>query len=149
MRKALELARTAQGYGEVPVGAVVVLDNQLLGEGCNGPIGRTDPTAHAEMLALRQAARALKNYRMPDATLYVTVEPCTMCAGALIHARIKTLVFAATEPRAGAIVSSAQVLDNPKLNHKVQVLHGLMAEESSVLLRSFFASKRAKRSRKV
>jgi len=145
MRRALELARTAQTYGEVPVGAVVVQDNQMIGEGCNGPIGRTDPTAHAEMIAIRQAARTLKNYRMPDATLYVSVEPCTMCAGALVHARIKTLVFACTEPRAGAVVSSAQVLDNPGLNHKVEVLQGLMADESSILLRSFFTSRRENR----
>jgi tRNA(adenine34) deaminase len=139
----MDLARTAQAYGEVPVGAVVVQDNQMIGEGCNGPIGRTDPTAHAEMIAIRQAARSMKNYRLPDATLYVTVEPCTMCAGALVHARIKTLVFACTEPRAGAIVSSAQVLDNPALNHKVEVLQGLLADESSLLLRTFFTGRRA------
>ncbi len=139
----MELARTAQDYGEVPVGAVVVQDNQMIGEGCNGPIGRIDPTAHAEMIAFRQAARNLNNYRMPDATLYVTVEPCTMCAGALVHARIRRLVFACTEPRAGAIVSSAQVLDNPALNHKVEVLQGLLADESSLLLRTFFTGRRA------
>ena len=145
MRKAMELARTAQSYGEVPVGAVLVRDNQIIGEGCNGPIGKTDPTAHAEIMAIRQAARTLKNYRLSDSTLYVTVEPCTMCAGALIHARINTLVFAALEPRAGAVVSTAQVLDNAALNHKVKVLHGLMAEESGLLLRSFFAGRRSQK----
>ena len=121
MQVALGLAAKAAQQDEVPVGAVVVRDNQIVGRGFNQPIGRHDPTAHAEIMALRDAASALGNYRLPGCTLVVTVEPCTMCAGALVHARIEQLIFGAREPRAGAVCSSAQVLDNPGLNHKVIV----------------------------
>ena len=119
MRAALELAQEAADQGEVPVGAVVVREGKIIGRGCNAPITKVDPTAHAEINALREAAMTAGNYRLPGATLVVTVEPCTMCAGALLHARIETLVFGAREPRAGAVFSSAKVLENPGLNHRV------------------------------
>ena len=119
MRAALELAQEAADQGEVPVGAVVVREGKIIGRGCNAPITKADPTAHAEINALREAAMTAGNYRLPGATLVVTVEPCTMCAGALLHARIETLVFGAREPRAGAVFSSAKVLENPGLNHRV------------------------------
>ncbi len=145
MRRALGLARASAASGEVPVGAVVVLDGEVIGESGNRPVAATDPTAHAEVLALRAAARKLGNYRMPGAILYVTVEPCTMCAGALVHARVATLVFGCTEPRAGAVVSTAAVLDNPGLNHRVAVMGGVLADESAALVRAFFASRRGER----
>src|SRR5262249_19688879 len=112
MRRAIAWAQRAARDGEVPVGAVVVRDGEVLGEGANQPIGSHDPTAHAEIVALRAAAARVGNYRLPGATLYATIEPCTMCAGALVHARIGTLVYGAREPRAGAVVSTAQVFDN-------------------------------------
>jgi len=143
MQWALALAREAQAAGEVPVGAVLVRDGAVLGEGSNGPIQRADPTAHAEILALRDAARRLDNYRLAGSTLYVTMEPCTMCAGALVHARVARLVFGAAEPRAGAVASSARVLDNPGLNHRVAVSGGVLAEECAALLRGFFAARRS------
>jgi len=143
MQQALALARQAEAAGEVPVGAVLVLDGKLIGAGSNGPIGRADPTAHAEILALRDAARRSNNYRLVGSTLYVTVEPCTMCAGALVHARVARLVFGAAEPRAGAVASSARVLDNPGLNHRVAVSGGVLADECAALLRQFFAAKRS------
>lgn len=142
MRRALQLARAAQAAGEVPVGALVVRDGAVVGEGSNAPVGSADPTAHAEIRALRDAARRLGNYRLAGATLYVTLEPCTMCAGALVHARIGTLVYGAAEPRAGAVRSSARVLDNPALNHRVQIVSGVLAEPSAALLKAFFASRR-------
>jgi tRNA(adenine34) deaminase len=142
MQRALWWAERAADAGEVPVGAVVVCDGEMIGEGANQPIGSHDPTAHAEIVALRAAARRIGNYRLPGATLYVTIEPCTMCAGALIHARIGTLVFGAREPRAGAVVSTAAVIDNSALNHRIVVVEGVLAEDAGALLRRFFRAKR-------
>ena len=142
MREALQLARQAAENGEVPVGAVVVLDGDIIGRGANRMISSQDPSAHAEINALRDAAARLGNYRMPGASLYVTVEPCTMCAGALIHARIHELVYGAEEPGAGAVTSTARVLDNPALNHRVQVRGGVMSEECSALMKTFFQERR-------
>lgn len=143
MRRALALAEAAGAAGEVPVGAVVVRAGIVIGEGRNGQVGAADPTAHAEIVALRDAGRREGNYRLPGAVLYVTVEPCTMCAGALVHARIATLVYGANEPRAGAVASTASVLANPGLNHRVAVLNGVLADESGALLKRFFAERRA------
>ncbi len=142
MKQALVMAKRAASAGEVPIGALVVKEDTIVGRGGNAPIDRLDPTAHAEILALRDAAVTLNNYRLPGCRLYVTLEPCTMCAGALIHARIDQLIFAAREPRSGAVVSTAQVLGNPKLNHTVDVFEGFGAEESSHLLQTFFRSRR-------
>lgn len=142
MRAALELAQEAADQGEVPVGAVVVREGKIIGRGCNAPITKADPTAHAEINALREAAMTAGNYRLPGATLVVTVEPCTMCAGALLHARIETLVFGAREPRAGAVFSSAKVLENPGLNHRVTVVEGVLAEQCGALMSSFFRERR-------
>ena len=142
MQVALGLAAKAAQQDEVPVGAVVVRDNQIVGRGFNQPIGRHDPTAHAEIMALRDAASALGNYRLPGCTLVVTVEPCTMCAGALVHARIAQLIFGAREPRAGAVCSSAQVLDNRGLNHKVTVVEGVLEKECKALMSAFFKERR-------
>jgi tRNA(adenine34) deaminase len=142
IRRALELAANAAAAGEVPVGAVVVRDERALGEGWNQPIGSSDPTAHAEIIALRDAARKLGNYRLTGATLYVTVEPCTMCAGALVHARIRRLVYGTIEPRSGAIVTCAQILDNPSHNHRVEVTGGVLADECAEPMRAFFGSRR-------
>ena len=142
MQVALGLAAKAAQQDEVPVGAVVVRDNQIVGRGFNQPIGRHDPTAHAEIMALRDAASALGNYRLPGCTLVVTVEPCTMCAGALVHARIAQLIFGAREPRAGAVCSSAQVLDNQGLNHKVTVVEGVLEKECKALMSAFFKERR-------
>ncbi|MEZ7972047.1 MAG: tRNA adenosine(34) deaminase TadA [Pseudomonadales bacterium] len=142
MQVALGLAAKAAQQDEVPVGAVVVRDNQIVGRGFNQPIGRHDPTAHAEIMALRDAASALGNYRLPGCTLVVTVEPCTMCAGALVHARIEQLIFGAREPRAGAVCSSAQVLDNQGLNHKVTVVEGVLEKECKALMSAFFKERR-------
>ena len=142
MLAALLLARQAAQHGEVPVGAVVVRDNQVVGRGFNQPIGRHDPTAHAEIMALRDAAQTLGNYRLPGCTLVVTVEPCTMCAGALVHARIERLIFGAKEPKAGAVCSSARVLDNLGLNHKVTVIEGVLEKECKALMSGFFQGRR-------
>ena len=142
MLAALLLARQAAQHGEVPVGAVVVRDNQVVGRGFNQPIGRHDPTAHAEIMALRDAAQTLGNYRLPGCTLVVTVEPCTMCAGALVHARIECLIFGAKEPKAGAVCSSARVLDNLGLNHKVTVIEGVLEKECKALMSGFFQGRR-------
>ena len=142
MRRALALADRAASEGEVPVGAVVVRDGQLLGEGWNQVIGAQDPTAHAEIVALRDAARVERNYRLPGATLYVTLEPCTMCAGALVHARIAELVFAAKEPRAGVVCSTCALLDEPWYNHRVAWVGGVLAEPSASRLREFFQARR-------
>ena len=138
------MAAEAQKLGEVPVGAVVIIDNEIVGRGSNRPINRVDPTAHAEIEALRDAAQQIGNYRLPGASLVVTVEPCTMCAGALVHARVERLVFGVREPRAGAVVSSASVLDNPKLNHRVGVTEGVLADECASLLTEVFRSRRGK-----
>jgi tRNA(adenine34) deaminase len=142
MRRALELARRAQSDGEVPVGAVVVLNDDIIGEGWNCPIGTSDPTAHAEIMALRAASRRQKNYRMPGAVLYVTLEPCVMCVGAIIHARIERVVYGAPDPKTGAAGSVFPLLDSDRFNHRVQVVGGVLAEECGTLLRNFFQSRR-------
>ena len=143
MNEAIELARRAACRDEVPVGAVLVVDEKLVGRGYNRTISGSDPTAHAEIEALRDAGRRTGNYRLPGSTLYVTVEPCTMCAGALIHARVQTLVFGAREPKAGAVVSTSEVLSNPDLNHRVEVIGGVLADECGNLMSTFFQSRRA------
>ncbi len=142
MRHALSEAQRAASLGEVPVGAVVVMAGEIVGRGCNRPISSIDPTAHAEIGALRDAAKVQGNYRLPGSTLYVTVEPCTMCAGALVHARVQCVVFGAPEPRSGALISIAKVLDNDALNHQVVVEGGVLEDECAALLRRFFASRR-------
>ena len=146
MRRAIELAANARDAGEVPVGALLVRGGlrgeEVLGEGFNQPISSVDPTAHAEIVALRVAAAQARNYRLPGSTLYVTVEPCAMCAGALVHARVARLVYGAAEPRSGAVTSVMQVLDPGRLNHEVAVTCGVMAEECAELLRAFFKAKR-------
>ena len=142
MRRALELARHAEQAGEVPVGAVVVLNDEIIGEGWNQPIVSHDPTAHAEMVALRAAAQYAKNYRLPGAVLYVTLEPCAMCAGALILSRMGRLVYAADDPKAGACGSVLDVIREPRLNHRVQVTSGVLEAECGALLQEFFRRKR-------
>lgn len=142
MAQALLLAERAEALGEVPVGAVVVRDDQLLAEGGNAPITSIDPTAHAEVCAIRAAAHRVNNYRLPEATLYVTLEPCVMCVGAMIHARIGRLVFGATEPRAGAVVSQLNLLEFKHFNHRIDWCGGVLAERSSTLLTNFFQRKR-------
>jgi tRNA(adenine34) deaminase len=142
MQRALALAAQAAEQGEVPVGAVLVRNGELLAEGYNQPITAHDPTAHAEIVALRTAAAAVGNYRLPDTTLYVTLEPCTMCIGALIHARVARLVFAAREPRAGAVCSALQLCDHSGYNHKLAWSEGVLAEQSSLLLTGFFKARR-------
>ena len=138
MRRALGLAHRAAALGEVPVGAVLVVDGRLAGEGHNAPVSTHDPTAHAEVAALRSAAAAVGNYRLPGSTLYVTVEPCTMCVGAVVHARVARLVFGAAEPKAGAV----GLLADPRYNHRVAVTGGVLAEECGALLSGFFRSRR-------
>ena len=142
MREALRLATHAASLGEVPVGAVVVRDGVIIGRGYNRPISGVDPTAHAEIVALRQAAAFTGNYRLSGADLYVTLEPCTMCAGALVHARVARLVFGTREPRAGAVVSTAQVLAAVSLNHHVEVVEGVLADEAQRLMQEFFRARR-------
>lgn len=142
MAHALDLARRAADEGEVPVGAVVVLDDRCIGEGWNRPIGSNDPSAHAEMEALRAAAAAVGNYRLPGATLYVTLEPCIMCAGAIVHARVDTVVYGAADPKAGAAGSVFSLLDSERLNHRAVVRGGVLAEECGALLRDFFSARR-------
>ncbi len=142
MRRALALADRAENEGEVPIGAVVVHEGQLLGEGWNQVISNCDPTAHAEIVALRDAARHVGNYRLPGAVLYVTLEPCTMCAGALVHARIQQLVFGAAEPRAGVVGSTCNLLEEPWYNHRVEWRGGVLAEDSSARLKAFFQARR-------
>jgi len=142
MTRALELAEQAQVQDEVPVGAVLVLDGEVVAESFNSPICSNDPSAHAEINALRQAGEKLNNYRFPSSTLYVTLEPCSMCAGALVHARVERVVIAAKEPRAGAAGSVLNVLSNPSFNHACEVEYGLMEAESARLLKSFFSNKR-------
>nr|WP_265935992.1 tRNA adenosine(34) deaminase TadA [Aquirhabdus parva] len=143
MTAALNLAKRAAELGEVPVGAVLVHDEQIIGEGFNQPITLNDPTAHAEICALRDACQRLQNYRLPqDATLYVTLEPCTQCVGALIHGRVSRVIYAADEPRAGSLVSARQLLSDGFYNHKFTFVGGLLAEESGALLKSFFKSRR-------
>jgi tRNA(adenine34) deaminase len=142
MARALELAREAERAGEVPVGAVIVKDGAIVGEGWNRPISTSDPTAHAEIVALRDAARKLNTYRLLDTTLYVTLEPCPMCAGAMVHARVKRLVYAATDPRAGAAGTIFNIVQHPSLNHRIEYEAGLMGEECGAMLRAFFQGRR-------
>jgi len=143
MRRALELAACAEAEGEVPVGAVLVAaDGAVLAEAWNRPIALSDPTGHAEILALRAGGRALGNYRIPGATLYVTLEPCPMCAGAMVHARVARLVYGAADPRAGAAGSVFSLLDSPALNHRVEVASGVLAEPCGRMLREFFRARR-------
>ena len=142
MRRALQLAQQAADAEEVPVGSVVVRDGDLLGEGYNHPISGCDPTAHAEIAALRAACAHEKNYRLPGATLYVTIEPCAMCAGAIVHARVARVVFGALEPKAGAVVSTQQFFDGGQLNHQVAYDGGCLAEECSAVISQFFQRKR-------
>ena len=142
MREALALARRGARQGEVPVGAVVVIGGEIVGGGSNAPISRTDPTAHAEMLAIREAADRTGNYRLTGSTLYCTLEPCVMCAGALVAARVERLVFGARDLRFGGVRSKFQVADSPALNHQVEVVEGVLAVECVELLREFFEAQR-------
>lgn len=142
MRHALDLSARAESLGEVPVGAVLVLGQKIISEGFNQSIQLRDPTAHAEIIALRAGALALDNYRLLDTTLYVTLEPCAMCIGAILHARVKRLVFAARDPKAGAVESLFKIPEEPKLNHRLICQGGLLAEESSQQLKNFFRARR-------
>lgn len=142
MTRALELARVAESEGEVPVGAVIVKDDAVVAEGWNRPIHSCDPTAHAEIVALRAAGEALRTYRLTETTLYVTLEPCAMCASAMVHARVRRLVFAATDPRAGAAGSVFNIIQHASLNHRLECTSGVLAEECGALLRGFFAARR-------
>jgi len=142
MLAALALGGAARERGEVPVGAVVVLDGVVIGEGYNQPIGTHDPTAHAEVVAIRAAAARIANYRLTGATLYVTIEPCQMCVGAMVHARIARLVYGAPEPKAGAIESAMRAHEHPSLNHRIEVTGGVLASESRELIQAFFQSRR-------
>ena len=142
MRLALELAASAEQKGEVPIGAVLVIGGEAIGRGANSPIANNDPTAHAEINAIRQACQHQGNYRLPNSTLYVTVEPCAMCAGSIVHSRITRVVIAAPEPRAGAAGSALNVLDNENLNHQCRVEFGLLENESSTMMKNFFKSRR-------
>ena len=142
MREALRLARTAQAEGEVPVGAVVVIGGEILGRGWNSPVGRHDPTAHAEILALRDAAERCRNYRLEGATLYATLEPCVMCAGALVAARVERLVFGARDLRFGGVRSKFRLADAETLNHRVEIVEGVLGVECVELLQAFFAERR-------
>jgi len=142
METALAEARAAAQAGEVPIGAVIVRNGEIIARGQNSVLRTLDPTAHAEIVAMRAAAAVLGNYRLPDCTLYVTLEPCAMCAGAMIHARLDRLVYAAADPKAGACGSVLQVLNHPQLNHQMQVEQGIAAQESAELLRSFFRQRR-------
>lgn len=142
MLRAIQLAKQAAQLNEVPVGAVIVLDNQVIGEGGNRSILQKDPTAHAEILALRRAAQKIGNYRLLNSTLYVTLEPCLMCAGAMVHSRIKRLVHGAKDDKAGAIISRERLLDKAYLNHRVDYASGLLSEQCSQLLSDFFQMRR-------
>ena len=146
LRGAIDEALAAERDGEVPVGAVVVYEDAIVGRGNNRVLRDSDPTAHAEIVAMRAAGQALGNYRLENCTLYVTLEPCAMCAGAILHARIKRLVYAATDPKAGACGSVLSVMNHPQLNHKVEIEAGLLAEECGALLRNFFRARRQARS---
>jgi len=143
LQLALEQACLAAEAGEVPVGAIVVFENEVVGRGRNAVLGNNDPTAHAEIVALREAALRLKNYRLTGCAIYTTLEPCSMCAGAIIHARIARLVYGAADPKAGAAGSALDVINHPKLNHQLQVIGGVMADECGELLRAFFRERRS------
>ena len=142
MREALCLAEQAAALGEVPVGAVLVQDGEIIGRGFNSPISLSDPSAQAEVQAIRDAAIHLQNYRLPDTTLYVTLEPCNMCAGLIVHARVARVVFAAHEPRAGAVASQGCFFAQPFLNHNVEVTSGVLADASAQMLKAFFKARR-------
>jgi tRNA(adenine34) deaminase len=142
MRRALELARRAEREGEVPVGAILVLNDDVIGEGWNRPVAESDPTAHAEIRALRQAAAALGNYRLVDTTLYVTMEPCPMCAGALVHARVARLVYGAQDLRVGAAGTVFDIVRAPEVNHRLVVEGGVLQDECRALLQRFFRARR-------
>jgi len=144
MREALALAAQGAALGEVPVGAVLVHEGQIVGRGFNCPISQHDPSAHAEMVAVRDAAQALQNYRLPGVTLYVTLEPCSMCAGLIVHSRIQRVVYGATEPKAGVVVSRGQFFEQAFLNHRVLVEGGVLAEECGAVLSEFFRQRRQK-----
>jgi tRNA(adenine34) deaminase len=142
MQQALDQAMLAGAAGEVPVGAVLVRDGQIISTGFNQPIGNSDPSAHAEMMALRTAAQDESNYRLPGTTLYVTLEPCTMCAGAMLHARVERVVFGAADPKTGAAGSVLNVFSEKQINHQTQVEGGIMSEECGQVLRNFFKERR-------
>lgn len=142
MREALALAAEGAQQGEVPVGAVLVQDGEVIGRGFNCPISTSDPSAHAEMVAIRTAAQAVQNYRLPGSTLYVTLEPCSMCAGLIVHSRIARVVYGATEPRAGVVVSRGQFFSQEFLNHRVLIEGGVLAAESGEMLSAFFKARR-------
>jgi tRNA(Arg) A34 adenosine deaminase TadA len=142
MREALALAAKGAELGEVPVGAVLVQDGEIIGQGFNSPISRHDPSAHAEMVAIRAAAEAAQNYRLPGSTLYVTLEPCSMCAGLIVHSRVARVVYGATEPRAGVAVSRGEFFSQDFLNHRVMVEGGVLAEECGTILKAFFKARR-------
>lgn len=144
MREAISLARAAECLGEVPVGAVVVLDGEIVGRGFNSPIGEHDPTAHAEIAALRDAARTMGNYRLPGCELYVTLEPCAMCAGAIMHARISRVIYGARDPKTGVHGSVVDLFGVQRLNHHASVEGGILSDECSQLLSAFFAGRRRK-----
>ena len=143
MRQALEQAQHAWDLGEVPVGAVVVKDGVVIARGYNQPIGKHDPTAHAEIVALRAAAEALGNYRLPGCELYVTLEPCVMCSGAMMHARLAKVVYGATDPKTGACGSVVNLFEQEQLNHHTEVAGGVLADDCGAMLKSFFAARRA------
>jgi len=142
METALEQARQGQAAGEVPIGAVIVVDGRVVARAYNQPVSTCDPTAHAEMLALRDAGKAAANYRLTDATVYVTLEPCLMCVGALVHARVREVVYGAPEPKTGALVSAVRGLDLPGLNHRFAVTGGVMEEECRQIIQAFFKERR-------
>lgn len=144
MEEALREGVRAQAAGEVPVGAVVVHEGRILGRGSNRPISSNDPSAHAEIIAMREAGQALGNYRLADCDLFVTMEPCAMCAGAMVHARIRRLIYGATDPKAGAVESVMRVLDNAALNHRIEVKKGVLAGRCMELVQAFFRDKRAR-----
>ena len=147
MAKALQLAEQAAAIGEVPVGALLVKDGEVIGEGFNQPITSCDPTAHAEIVAMRDAAKNINNYRLSDCELYVTIEPCTMCVGAMVHGRIRRVVFGAVEPRAGALQSQLQLMDHSHYNHSIQWYGGVLAQQCGDLISRFFRLKRENKSR--
>ena len=142
MREALDEARKAEAEGEVPVGAILLLHEKVIGRGHNSPIQTQDPTAHAEILALRQGAQYCANYRLPGSILVVTVEPCLMCVGAMIHARVEEVIYGAADPKAGAVASCFQLADTSVLNHKIRVTAGILEEECGLMLKAFFAARR-------
>jgi len=142
MEAALEQARLGAAAGEVPIGAVLVVNDRIISEAFNQPIRSVDPTAHAEVLVLREAARALGNYRLTDATVYVTIEPCLMCVGALVHARVREVVYGATEPKTGALVSAVRALEQPGLNHRFVVTGGVLEVDCRTIIQKFFWEKR-------